>query len=106
MVVKINQTFLVFCFSMEECEALCTRVAIMVKGRLQCVGTPQYIKSRYGDGYTLVLKCAPDLVLKVQKAVEERFQGTTLVESHRGYCRFIVPTCVVLPLSNAFEVTQ
>ena len=24
--------------SMEECEALCTRVGIMVSGRLQCIG--------------------------------------------------------------------
>lgn len=30
--------------SMEECEALCTRLAIMVKGTFQCLGTIQHLK--------------------------------------------------------------
>lgn len=33
-------------FSMEECEALCTRLAIMVNGHFQCLGSLQHIKSR------------------------------------------------------------
>ncbi|KAG7282849.1 hypothetical protein CRUP_020687 [Coryphaenoides rupestris] len=32
--------------SMEECEALCSRLAIMVKGQFQCLGSLQHIKSR------------------------------------------------------------
>lgn len=32
--------------SMEECEALCTRLAIMVKGTFQCLGTIQHLKSK------------------------------------------------------------
>ncbi|XP_057628469.1 ATP-binding cassette sub-family A member 13 [Chionomys nivalis] len=39
--------------SMEECEALCTRLAIMVDGSFQCLGPPQHIKNRFGDGYTV-----------------------------------------------------
>lgn len=31
---------------MEECEALCTRLAIMVNGSFQCIGSLQHIKSR------------------------------------------------------------
>lgn len=30
--------------SMEECEALCTRLAIMAKGTFQCLGTIQHLK--------------------------------------------------------------
>ena len=30
--------------SMEECEALCTRLAIMAKGAFQCLGTIQHLK--------------------------------------------------------------
>lgn len=30
--------------SMEECEALCTRLAIMVRGTFQCLGTIQHLK--------------------------------------------------------------
>ncbi|MBW01874.1 ATP-binding cassette sub-family A member 12, partial [Eschrichtius robustus] len=39
--------------SMEECEALCTRLAIMVNGRFQCIGSLQHIKSRFGRGFTV-----------------------------------------------------
>ena len=42
--------------SMEECEALCSRVAIMVSGRLQCLGSIQHLKSRFGKGFMLELK--------------------------------------------------
>ncbi|VTJ88283.1 Hypothetical predicted protein, partial [Marmota monax] len=31
--------------SMEECEALCTRLAIMVNGCFQCLGSPQHIRN-------------------------------------------------------------
>jgi ATP-binding cassette subfamily A (ABC1) protein 3 len=36
--------------SMEECEALCNRVAIMISGGLRCLGTVQHLKSRFGNG--------------------------------------------------------
>lgn len=40
---------------MEECETLCTRLAIMVAGRFRCLGSVQHLKSRYGGGYGLKL---------------------------------------------------
>ncbi|XP_006874597.1 PREDICTED: ATP-binding cassette sub-family A member 13-like [Chrysochloris asiatica] len=39
--------------SMEECEALCTRLSFMVNGSCKCLGSPQHIKNRFGDGYTV-----------------------------------------------------
>jgi len=41
---------------MEEADALCSRIAIMVKGSLRCVGSPQHLKSKFGGGYTLEVK--------------------------------------------------
>lgn len=35
---------------MEECEALCSKVAILVEGRLACVGPIQRLKARFGQG--------------------------------------------------------
>lgn len=32
--------------SMEECEALCTRLGIMVNGRFKCLGSIQHLKNR------------------------------------------------------------
>ena len=42
--------------SMEECEALCSRVGIMDRGRLQCLGSVQHLKSRFGTGFLFDLK--------------------------------------------------
>ena len=42
--------------SMEEAEALSSRLGIMVKGNFQCIGTPQHIKSKYGEGLEVELK--------------------------------------------------
>lgn len=40
----------------EEAEALCTRIGIMVDGRLKCLGTPQHLKSRFGEGWELDIR--------------------------------------------------
>ena len=42
---------------MEECEALCDKLGIMLSGQMQCFGTINHIKEKYGDGYRLVIKC-------------------------------------------------
>jgi len=41
---------------MEECEALCTRLAIMVNGSFKCLGSPQHIKNRYYMSTTNLLQ--------------------------------------------------
>ncbi|RNA25639.1 ATP-binding cassette sub-family A member 3-like [Brachionus plicatilis] len=41
--------------SMEEAEALCTKIAIMVNGEFKCLGSLQHLKNKYGDGFTLLL---------------------------------------------------
>ncbi|XP_075973498.1 phospholipid-transporting ATPase ABCA3-like isoform X2 [Anticarsia gemmatalis] len=42
--------------SMEECEALCSRLTIMVNGRFKCLGTPQHLKNKFSEGFTLNIK--------------------------------------------------
>ncbi len=37
--------------AMEEADALATRIGIMVKGGLRCLGSPVHLKTRFGDGY-------------------------------------------------------
>lgn len=49
---------------MEECEALCTRLAVMVNGQFKCLGSPQHLKSKFGSGYTLLAKIHMDADLE------------------------------------------
>ncbi|KAK5968099.1 hypothetical protein GCK32_006847 [Trichostrongylus colubriformis] len=46
--------------SMDECEALCSRIAILRKGRIKAVGTSQELKSKFGRHYTITM-VAPDV---------------------------------------------
>ncbi|GMF37445.1 unnamed protein product [Phytophthora fragariaefolia] len=51
-----ESTIVLTTHSMEECEALCSRVGIMVGGRLRCLGSVQHLKSRFGDGLVFDVK--------------------------------------------------
>uniref|UniRef100_A0AAV1TLF6 ABC transporter domain-containing protein n=1 Tax=Peronospora matthiolae TaxID=2874970 RepID=A0AAV1TLF6_9STRA len=53
-----NSTIVLTTHSMEESEALCSRVGIMVGGRLRCLGSVQHLKSRFGDGLVVDVKLA------------------------------------------------
>ena len=41
---------------MEECEAICTRMGILVNGRFLCLGSLQHLRDRFSDGFTLIVK--------------------------------------------------
>lgn len=37
--------------SMEECEALCAKIGVLVAGRLMCLGSAQHLKAKFGTGF-------------------------------------------------------
>lgn len=60
-----ESTIVLTTHSMEECEALCSKVGIMVGGRLRCYGSVQHLKGRFGDGLMMevTLNVASDEIL-------------------------------------------
>ncbi|RXN25823.1 retinal-specific ATP-binding cassette transporter [Labeo rohita] len=73
---------------MEECEALCTRLAIMVNGTFKCLGTIQHLKYKFGGGYVVTMKIKaekpgmpPDLV-PAESFMESSFPGCIQREKH------------------------
>lgn len=46
--------------SMEECEALCTRLGIMVNGEFQCLGSAQHLKTKFSKGFTISILLLKD----------------------------------------------
>ena len=55
-VLETGRSIVLTSHSMEECEALCTKLVIMVNGKFKCVGSLQHLKSRFGQGYVVMLK--------------------------------------------------
>ena len=45
-----SMTILMTTHSMEEADALCSRIAILTSQGIQCVGTPIHLKNKYGRG--------------------------------------------------------
>ncbi|KAK2120757.1 ATP-binding cassette sub- A member 2 [Saguinus oedipus] len=70
-------------YSMEECEALCTRLAIMVNGRLRCLGSIQHLKNRFGDGYMITVRTKSSQSVKdVVRFFNRNFPEAMLKERH------------------------
>uniref|UniRef100_A0A669QXH6 P-type phospholipid transporter n=1 Tax=Phasianus colchicus TaxID=9054 RepID=A0A669QXH6_PHACC len=80
--------------SMEECEALCTRLAIMVKGTFKCLGTIQQLKYKFGDGYIVTLKIkAPKTGLppdpsRAEQFIRINFPGSLQREKHYNMLQY------------------
>ncbi|KAI1307954.1 Phospholipid-transporting ATPase ABCA3 [Halotydeus destructor] len=84
--------------SMEECEALCSRLAIMVKGQFRCLGPVQHLRNKYGQGYTVVIKIKRDRLdtsHEVQQAVQSSLRGTVLLDAHETVINYHVTDTTV-----------
>ncbi|GCB67236.1 hypothetical protein scyTo_0005092 [Scyliorhinus torazame] len=79
--------------SMEECEALCTRLAIMVNGKLKCIGSPKHIKNRFGEVYSVKVGLSRKSAGSAQltNLLETHFPGTILKEQHQYSLEYEVP---------------
>ena len=51
--LKKDKTIVLTTHAMEEADILGDRIAVIVDGQLQCVGTPLNLKNTYGDGYRI-----------------------------------------------------
>ena len=56
---------------MEEAEALCNKMGIMVKGEFKCFGTASRIKDKFGTGFEIEFKIR-SLSEEEIKAIEEQ----------------------------------
>jgi len=86
--------------SMEEAEALATKMGIMVNGNLQCLGTSQHIKNKFGGGYEIEVK----LELPTKEEVDSLI-ATKLGAQYQGLLDE-TQVNVVLRTLNAVELRE
>ncbi|XP_060049934.1 glucosylceramide transporter ABCA12 [Erinaceus europaeus] len=93
--------------SMEECEALCTRLAIMVNGRFQCIGSLQHIKSRFGRGFTVKvhLKNTKVSMEALTRFMQLHFPKTYLKDQHLSMLEYHVPVTAG-GVANIFDLLE
>nr|XP_044248856.1 LOW QUALITY PROTEIN: phospholipid-transporting ATPase ABCA1-like [Drosophila takahashii] len=90
--------------SMEECEALCTRLAIMVNGEFKCLGSTQHLKNKFSKGLILKIKLRRDLkdlgrrerdIFAVKAFVREKYPDSILRDDTVGLLTFYIPLTAV-----------
>ncbi|XP_019410082.1 PREDICTED: ATP-binding cassette sub-family A member 12 [Crocodylus porosus] len=93
--------------SMEECEALCTRLAIMVNGSFQCIGSLQHIKSRFGSGFTVKMHLKSHTVntQALTQFMRSHFPNTCLKDQHFSMVEYHVPVTSG-GVANIFELLE
>uniref|UniRef100_A0A7M4FED3 P-type phospholipid transporter n=1 Tax=Crocodylus porosus TaxID=8502 RepID=A0A7M4FED3_CROPO len=93
-VIKEGRAVVLTSHSMEECEALCTRLAIMVKGTFKCLGTIQHLKYKFGDGYIVTLKIkapkpgVPPDPTSAEHFIHANFPGSLQKEKHYNMLQY------------------
>ncbi|GFX81515.1 ATP-binding cassette sub-family A member 3 [Trichonephila clavipes] len=78
------------CPSVEEREALCDRLAIIVNGHFRCLGSIQQLKSKYGQGYTVIIKIKrkhwdnQEVLNDIKTYVRSNLTAASLKEAHQN----------------------
>ncbi|XP_033225198.1 ATP-binding cassette sub-family A member 17-like isoform X3 [Belonocnema kinseyi] len=91
--LRSGQSVILTSQSMEECEALCNRLAIMSKGRLVCIGPTQKLKERFGHGYNIHIELNLERTQAETEAIKtdiENALNCELGDEHVGYMTFFV----------------
>ncbi|XP_026821418.1 ATP-binding cassette sub-family A member 3-like [Rhopalosiphum maidis] len=89
-----GQAIVLTSHSMDECEALCNRLTIMVDGVMKCIGNIQYLKNRYGQGFTIMIKLRNNEnfnVTELKFDIEQQFApDIVLKDEHKGLLHYHV----------------
>jgi ATP-binding cassette subfamily A (ABC1) protein 3 len=88
---------------LDEAEAVCSRVAFMERGRFRCLSSIKRLKQKYGDNYSVSIRCAPDKQQNVMDFITAISCGVgQTVEMHSTASKFIIPRGIV-SLRQIFE---
>lgn len=89
--IKENRIVILTSHSMEECEALCTRLVIMVNGQFKCLGSSQHLKSKFGNGYKLSIRLNNENECEnLFNFMRKNFPTCVMQETHRNLFEYIL----------------
>jgi ABC-type multidrug transport system ATPase subunit len=84
--------------SMEEAEALCKRIGIMVNGQMRALGTKQHLKNKFGSGFELTVKLIfgtdenpLELTQHLNDFVLKYFPSARLISDNGGLVTYEIP---------------
>ena len=104
--VRAGQSVVLTSHSMEECEALCSRLGIMVNGQFKCLGSIQHLKTRFGSGYSLTVRCGQGKEEEVKETVMAGLGDAELKEEHHTQLVYQVTASLATVFRNMEELKK
>ncbi|XP_067622114.1 phospholipid-transporting ATPase ABCA3 isoform X2 [Eurosta solidaginis] len=104
-----EKTVVLTSHSMDECEHLCNRLAIMTGGKFKWSGHVPDLKKEVGTGFTIKIKLKSEedyVVDGITEELEKLFTDCELRENHAGTVTYFIKNIVELKWSDIFEKTQ
>ena len=68
-------------------------------------GSPQHIKNKFGDGYTLVIKVRHSTA-PIKDEIQRVFPGAIMEEEHRGYLHYRLPSASITSFPTIFSTLE
>jgi ATP-binding cassette subfamily A (ABC1) protein 3 len=108
---KYHSAIVLTSHSMEECEALCSRIAIMVNGKFKCLGPIQHLRTKFGQGFTIVIKLRRELndddnyVIQVKQYIQRAIPSAVLKDLHQCLLHYHI-TDTSVQWSHLFRVME
>ncbi|CAG9529673.1 unnamed protein product [Cercopithifilaria johnstoni] len=101
---KNKRAMVITSHSMEECEILCNRVAIMNHGQFRCVGSVQHLKHRFDKGYTLTIRLSTNKsISEIQSSMEILLPAARLEAVHFLTMFYQIPN-VSCTIADVYDV--
>lgn len=95
--------------AMEEADFLCSRVGIMVKGQLKCIGSTQHLKNKFGSGYILEAKIIANgdereqRYQELERVIRRIFRNATIQEKFEDRVKYQIPQTGEMSLAEIFS---
>ena len=101
-----GRTLIISSDSAYETERIASHLAVMIDGRVRCLGTPSHITERYCMGHQLQVYVTNSKEIRkmISRWVHSMFPGSRLLERRGVQMRFRLP--LSLPLSVLFEYVE
>jgi len=109
--LALERSVVITTHSMEEAEALCSRIGIMAHGQFVALGTVQHLKTKHLDGYTIDISCAPHSSPSTIDAIVEEIctqviPGSFVSERYGRFLKFEVNKVSTIGLGTTFQRLQ
>ncbi|XP_020291877.1 uncharacterized protein LOC109858741 isoform X2 [Pseudomyrmex gracilis] len=93
--------------SVADCESLCSRVGILARAGLRCIGTPQHLKHKFGEGYVVFLRFSqPIAAADLRKAILKYLPQAMISSRQATAARLLLPRSQDTALSVSFSMVK